>query len=147
MKVISFVLLVGSLLISLQVQARNDIKEYSIAEAMALEEFKSKLGNDVRFYFGDAILSGISKTIGERPSLKKTNVFNKTDELFCQWALLSTLLALKKRAIQEGGNAVTNIKTNNNHRIKSSSQTFECEVGNIIASVAVLGTIVSQIGK
>lgn len=135
-------LLIISFSISTQVHARNDYKEFSIAQAMALEEFKSKLGNEVRFYFGDSVPSGITQTLGEWPSQKKTNAFNKTDEFACQWALLSTLLALKKRALSEGGNAVINIKTNNDHRMISSSQTFECEVGNVIASVAVKGTVV-----
>ena len=122
--------------------ARNDYKEYSIAEAMALDVYKSKLGNEVRFYFGDSRPHSVNQTFGEWPSLKKTNAFNKTDKFACQWAYLSALLSLKKRAIAEGGNAVINIKSNNDHNIKSSSETFECEVGNIIASVAVLGTVV-----
>lgn len=142
MRVIKVVLLVSVLLISTQTQARNEYKEYSIAEAMDLEQFKSKLGNDVRFYFGSTP-SGVSKKYGEWPTTKKTNAFNKTDEFACQWALLSALLTLKKRALREGGNAVVNIKSNNDHREKSSSQTFECEVGNVIASVAVKGTVVN----
>lgn len=53
-------------------------------------------------------------------------------------------LSLKKRALAEGGNAVINIKTNNDHREINNSKTFECEVGNIIASVALIGTVVKQ---
>ncbi|MBX2849543.1 MAG: hypothetical protein KTR16_14575 [Acidiferrobacterales bacterium] len=142
MKVIATFLLLVSVVVAPQAQARNDYKEFSIAEAMALPQFKSKLGSEVRFYFGDSKPSGILNTIGEWPSQKKTNAFNKSDEFACQWALLSTLLALKKRALDEGGNAVINIQTNNDHRLISSSQTFECEVGNVIASVAVKGTVV-----
>ena len=135
-------LIIFTLLISSQAQARNDFKEFSISEAMALEQFKSKLGSDVRFYFGNNTPSGVTKTYGEWPTQKKTNAFNKTDEFACQWALLSGLLSLKKRALAEGGNAVINIKTNNDHREKSNSSTFECEIGRIIGSVALKGTVV-----
>lgn len=130
------------LLVSFQSHARKDYKQFSIAEAMASEAFKSRLGNDVKFYFGDSKTKKVIKRIGEWPSQKKTNAFNKSDEYACQWALLSTLVSLKKRALAEGGNAVINIKTNNGHRVKSNSKTFECEVGNVVASVAVLGTVV-----
>lgn len=142
MRVITLFILLSSLLVSTQTHARNEYKEFSIAQAMALEQFKSKLGNEVKFYFGSSKPGGITKTFGEWPTVKKTNAFNKTDEYACQWALLSALLTLKKRALAEGGNAVINIKSNNDHRAKSSSKTFECEVGNIVASVAVLGTVV-----
>lgn len=144
MKKIALALCVFTLIICTPAQARNDFKRFSIDDAFALEQFKRKLGNDVRFYFGDEKHGRIVKQIGSWPTQKKTNAFNKTDEFACQWALLSALLSLKKRALAEGGNAVINIKTNNDHRQQSNSKTFECEVGNIIASVALIGTVVQQ---
>ena len=141
MKAAATLLLAMTLILSTQAHARNEYKEFSVSDAMALEVFKTKLGNDVTFYFGDSMRSKVVKKYGEWPSLKKTNAFNKTDEYACQWALLSGLMSLKKRALREGGNAVI-IKTNNDHRPKSSSKVFECEIGNIVASVALLGTVV-----
>lgn len=122
------------------VQARNEMKEFSIKNLKELDVYDTKLGNEIKFYFGTE-LPEVQKRYGEWASLKKTNAFNKTDEYACQWAMLSALLSLEKRAIREGGNAVF-IKTNNDHSPKSSSTVFECEVGNVIASVAVLGTVV-----
>jgi uncharacterized protein YbjQ (UPF0145 family) len=122
--------------------ARNDFMEFSVESAFELDAYKRKLGDDVQFYFGTKHRGKVVKTFGTWPTQKKTNAFNKTDEYACQWALLSALLSLKKRAKAEGGNAVINIKTNNDHNERSSSETFECEVGNIIASVALVGTIV-----
>ncbi len=141
MKLALNLLLSISLILSTQAHARNEYKEFSVADAMALEVYKNKLGGEVKFYFGDTMRAKVVKNMGEWPTLKKTNAFNKTDEYACQWALLSGLLSLKKRALKEGGNAVI-IKTNNDHRAKSNSDVFECEIGNIIASVALLGTVV-----
>jgi len=135
------ILITLSILLTTQAHARNEYKEFSVIETMQLEVFKNKLGDDVKFYFGDSLHSKIIKTYGEWPSLKKTNAFNKTDEYACQWALLSGLLSLKKRALREGGNAVI-VRTNNDHRAKSNSKMFECEIGNIIASVALLGKVI-----
>lgn len=144
MKKILLSLCVFTLVVCSPAHARNDFKSFSIDDAFALEEYKKKLGNDVRFYFGNEKHGRIVKRFGSWPTQKKTNAFNKTDEFACQWALLSALLSLKKRALAEGGNAVINIKTNNDHRELSNSKTFECEVGNIIASVALVGTVVKQ---
>lgn len=142
MKKISLVLIMTALVFCSPVHARNDFKKFSLENAFALEQFKNKLGNDVRFYFGKQSHAKVIKRIGKWPTQKKTNAFNKTDEFACQWALLSGLLSLKKRALAEGGNAVINIKTNNDHRELSDSKTFECEVGNIVASVALIGEVV-----
>ena len=83
--------------------ARNDIKEFPVANAMALEDFKTRLSGNVQFYFDDSQGRKIVKTFGKWPSLKKTNAFNKSDEFACQWALLSALISLEKRALSEGG--------------------------------------------
>ena len=143
MKIAIMIAAMTASLLSSSVFARNDYKEFSIADAFALEVYEKKLGNDIKFYFGDARHGRVVKQYGEWPTQKKTNAFNKSDEFACQWALLSALLSLKKRAKAEGGNAVINIKSNNDHNQRSSSLTFECEVGNIIASVALLGTVVT----
>lgn len=144
MKKTLLVLCTFALVVCAPAQARNDYKSFSIDDAFALEAFKTKLGNKVQFYFGNEKHGPVTKVYGTWPTQKKTNAFNKTDEFACQWALLSALLSLKKRALAEGGNAVIEIKTNNDHRELSNSQTFECEVGNIVASVALLGKVVKQ---
>jgi uncharacterized protein YbjQ (UPF0145 family) len=143
MKKLVFALIGLSFFLCNSAQARNDFRTFSIADAMALDVYKRKLGDDVRFYFGDSNTRPVVKKFGEWPTQKKTNAFNKTDEYACQWALLSALLSLKKRALSEGGNAVINIKTNNDHVERSDAVMFECEVGNIVASVALLGTVVT----
>ena len=122
--------------------ARNDIGDYSIQDAMNLEQAKSKLGNEVAFYFGDQRYGKPKKVFGVFPTNKKTNAFNKTDEAACQWAFLSAMLSLRDRALREGGDAVVEIKSNYQNNLTSSTDTFKCGAGNVIAGVALTGKVV-----
>ena len=146
MKQVICFLLVSILQISSAAYARDTIGDYSIQEAMDLEQSKSALGDNIKFFFGDQSHGKVAKTFGEFRTSKKTNAFNKTDKAACQWAFLSAMVSLKDRAIREGGNAVIDIKSNYKNHITSSSSTFQCGSGAIIAGVALVGTVV-KIGK
>ena len=122
--------------------ARNDIQDYSIQEALSLEQAKEKLGNEIRFYFGNQKHGKIQKNYGEFGTNKKTNAFLKTDKQACTWAFLSAMIQLEKRAIHEGGNAVINIKSNYKNKETVSETTFQCGAGNVVAGVALKGTVV-----
>ena len=122
--------------------ARNDIQDYSIQEALSLEQAKEKLGNEIRFYFGNQKHGEIQKSYGEFGTNKKTNAFLKTDKQACTWAFLSAMIQLEKRAIHEGGNAVINIKSNYKNKETVSETTFQCGAGNVVAGVALKGTVV-----
>ena len=136
------VLFVMLSLISTTALARDDVGNYSIEETMVLEKVTSKLGSDVKFYFGDQPYGETEKTMGEFSTNKKTNAFNKSDKEACQWVFLSAMLALKSRAIREGGDAVVNIKSNYKSKEFSSMETFQCGAGAIMAGVALKGTVV-----
>lgn len=122
--------------------ARDDIGDYSIAEALSLVQAKEKLGDNVKFYFGTQPHGTIVKDFGEKGSNKKTNAFNKTDVEACQWAFLSAMVAFRDRAVREGGDAVVNIKSNYRNNETTSNETFQCGAGAIIAGVALKGRIV-----
>lgn len=128
---------------STTVLARDDIGDYSIADALSLEQAKEKLGDEIKFSFGTQPHSKILKNFGEKGTNKKTNAFGKTDEEACQWAFLSAMVSLKDRAVKEGGNAVVNIKSNYKNHETSSNETFQCGAGSIIAGVALKGKIVT----
>jgi uncharacterized protein YbjQ (UPF0145 family) len=53
------------------------------------------------------------------------------------------MIALKKRAIKEGGNAVVDIKSNYKNNLTSSSETFQCGAGAVMAGVALTGKVVT----
>ncbi len=134
--------LLGIFLIPGASYARDDIGGYSIEEALNLEQSKSKLGEEVRFYFGDQAHGEIGKNFGEFRTNKKTNAFNKSDLQACQWAFLTAMISLRDRAVREGGNAVINIKSNYKNNLSSSEENFQCGAGAFVAGVALVGTVV-----
>lgn len=139
-KIMAFVL-INALWIS-QADARDTEGNYSIAEALAMEEAKQRLGDDIAFYFGEQKTPKVEKSYGEFKTNKKTNAFNKTDKEACQWVFLSAMLELKSRAVREGGNAVINIKSNYKNNLTSSNDTFRCGAGALMAGVALTGEVV-----
>jgi uncharacterized protein YbjQ (UPF0145 family) len=122
--------------------ARDDIKEFSIAEALATEQAKNILGDDIKFYFGDQPHGAVVKKFGEFGSNKKTNGVGKTDRQACEWAFLSAMKTLRERAQREGANAVVNIRSNYRNATTSSADTFKCGSGAIMSGVALLGDVV-----
>lgn len=123
--------------------ARDTVADYSIAEALTLPRATAVTDPVVRFYFGAQGHGTILKNHGVFKSNKKTNAFGKTDKEACQWTFLSAMISLKERAIQEGANAVINIKSNYKNNLTSSTSTFQCGAGAIIAGVALVGTVVT----
>jgi uncharacterized protein YbjQ (UPF0145 family) len=133
---------ITTLLLASSLYARDDVTQYSIAEAMELEQTKLALGSEIKFYFGNQTHSSIASNFGEFRTNKKTNAFNKSDKEACQWVFLSAMISLRDRAVTEGGNAVINIKSNYKNNLTVSDTTFSCGSGAIIAGVALVGTIV-----
>lgn len=135
-------LLLICLLAPLSAGARDTVETYLISEVMENPEYAARL-QGVQFFFGDQAHPAPIKNFGEFRTNKKTNAFNKTDKHACQWTMLSALLQLQQRAIELGGNAVINIKSNYKNVPVSSETEFTCGAGGIIAGVALIGEIVS----
>lgn len=142
MKILFVVILSSLLLVPTSLSARDSIGAYSIKEALELEQAKSRIGSNVKFYFGKQKHAKVIKKFGEFRSNKKTNAFGKTDEAACQWAFLSALISLRDRATREGGNAVINIKSNYKNNLTSSEKDFQCGAGAFVAGVALVGNVV-----
>lgn len=123
--------------------ARDSVSAYEIAEALSMAGDESKLGDQVRFYFGKQPHGKVIKNFGEFRTNKKTNAFNKSDKAACEWVFLSAMIALRDRAIKEGGNAVINIQSNYKNSLKTSETHFQCGAGAIMAGVALVGTVVT----
>jgi uncharacterized protein YbjQ (UPF0145 family) len=121
--------------------ARDDKMMFPVADVLNREDAKSRL-EGVRFYFGEQKHPKIEKEFGEARTNKKTNAFNKTDKEACEWAMLSALLVLHKRALQLGGNAVINIKSNYRDIETVSNTEYQCGAGKAIAGVALKGKVV-----
>jgi hypothetical protein len=115
---------------------------FSIKQALEQPEAKAKLNQGVRFYFGDQAHPEPLQRFGTFTSNRKTNAFGKSDLEACEWAFLGALIALQERALREGGDAVINIKSYyKKHEISSADQ-YECGAGNVIAGVALRGSVV-----
>lgn len=142
-KLLHLLFVVGFVMASGASWARDDIKDYSIKSVLDSEQGKAKLGNEVRFYFGQQKPKGkIVKRYLTVSTNQKTNAFNKSDEEACQWVFLSAMIKLRDRAIREGGNAIIDIKSNYRNNLTSSETTFKCGAGAFVAGTALKGTIV-----
>ena len=114
-----------------------------IAGAMNSNDARTKLGDDVRFYFGDEATPRVVNHLGTDKANQKTNSFRKTPEAVCNWVFLSNLLSLKKRAEALGANGVIHITNIYNGQENPSNTKFECHVGSFFAGVALQAEFVS----
>ena len=126
-----------------EASARNDVGDYSIADALASEQAKSILGTDIQFYFGDQPHGEVVKTFTETSTNRKTNGANKSDKEACEWVFLSAMKALNDKAKSVGGNAVINIRSNYKNNLTSSATTFKCGSGALMSGVALTGEVVT----
>lgn len=122
--------------------AGESISAYSIADAISLEQSKSKLGSKVTFYFAEQPYGQVAKDFGMATSNQKTGAFNKSDLEACQWVFVAAMSALKERAIREGGNAVVEIQSNYKNNLVASNETFQCGADTFVAGAALIGKVV-----
>lgn len=123
-------------------QARDNKHMMPIANAMAANDAKNRLGDAVRFYFGDQKTPAIVERLGSDKTSQKTNSFGKSAETACNWAFLSAMLRLQDRARELGANAVVNIVSNYKNVEHSSATDFECHDGAMMTGVALKGEFV-----
>ena len=109
---------------------------------MEVKDAKDKLDGSIKFFFGNQPTPTVITKLGTDVSNRKTNAFGKSDEKACNWAFLSAMVALEKRAQQLGANAVINIVSYYKKDVMSSATEFECHAGALIAGVALKGDFV-----
>src|SRR5262245_38125425 len=110
-------------------QARDNKLTFPIAGAMAENDAKGRLGEDVQFFFGDQKPAGKVENLGSDKTSQKTNSVGKSPQTSCNWAFLSAMLQLKKRANSLGADAIVNIQSNYNNQPLNSATEFECHDG------------------
>ncbi|WP_348673440.1 excinuclease ABC subunit A [uncultured Abyssibacter sp.] len=123
-------------------QARDDHLTFPLADFFARDDVKERLGDEIKFYFGEQGHPAVASRMGEFQSNKKTNAFNKTDQEACEWALFSAMLSLRDRAVQLGGDAVVNITSNYRNSPLSSETEYMCGAGGFVAGVTMKGEVV-----
>ncbi|MFW0778567.1 MAG: hypothetical protein ACN2B6_12700 [Rickettsiales bacterium] len=134
--------LMSTLLFSGVAMARDDKLMMSIENAMGAPDAQAQLTGDIKFYFGKNSGPANAKKMGTFSANRKTNAFGKSDEEACNWVFLSAMIALRDRAMKEGGNAVVDIHSFYKSNPLYNSTEFECHAGNIMAGVALRGTVV-----
>jgi hypothetical protein len=137
-----FVLLISAILLSVGAQARDTRTMFSYEDGISSPVAKSKLGTDIKFYFGKQAAPAAAKEFGEFSTNKKTNAFGKSDYEACQWVFLSAMISLRDRARELGADAVINIKSNYKGEMKDSNTQFECGAGALMAGVALTGKFI-----
>jgi uncharacterized protein YbjQ (UPF0145 family) len=115
---------------------------FDIEAALAANDAKNRLGNEVKFYFGDQSHPAVANTISEVVANRKTNAFGKADLEACQWVFLSSLLALRDAALERGADAVVNVESYYDRTAVSDSERYECHAGDIAAGVVLKGELV-----
>ena len=123
-------------------QARDTKMMMSLEKAMAANDAASRLGGDVKFYFGKQATPKVLEQLGTDKTSQKTNSFGKSPETACNWAFLSAMLRLQERARELGANAVVNIVSNYKNAEFSSETEFECHDGAMMTGVALKGDFV-----
>jgi len=123
-------------------QARDTKMMMSIEKAMAANDAKNRLGDQVRFYFGDQKTPAIAERLGSGKTSQKTNSFGKSPETACNWVFLSAMLRLQEEARAVGANAVVNIVSNYKNVENASATEFECHDGAMMTGVALKGDYV-----
>lgn len=142
-----FVVLGAAFTVAINAQARDTKHMLPITTAMEAPDTEEKLEGKVKFYFGDQKHPKILTKLGSDFSNRKTNAFGKSDEVACNWAFLSALVALEQRAISLGANAVVNVVSYYKKNTQSSQTEFECHAGAIMAGVALKGDFVKVADK
>jgi uncharacterized protein YbjQ (UPF0145 family) len=131
-----------SLLSAVPVLARDTKLLMPIEGAMADNNARGRLGDSVKFYFGNQATPKVLERLVTDQTSQKTNSFGKTPERSCNWVFLSAMLQLQKRAHAVGANAVVNIVSNYGNVPMSSETEFECHDGAIMSGVALKGDFV-----
>jgi uncharacterized protein YbjQ (UPF0145 family) len=146
-RILTLVVLGMALAANGTVQARNTKHMLPISAAMAVSDAQEKLEGKVKFYFGSQAHPKVLSKLSSDFTNRKTNAFGKSDETACNWAFLSALVQLEKRAIELGANAVVNIVSYYKQSEYSSPTEFECHAGGLMAGVALKGDFVKIADK
>jgi hypothetical protein len=134
--------LTALLVIAPVANARDTHQKLSLEQALAKANASGKLAPGIKLYFGTQKYPKPTTQLGQTRTNKKTNFFNKTDVEGCEWAFLSSMIALTQYAQRVGGNAVVNIRSNYKNVEFSSETEYECGAGNVTGGTAFIGDVV-----
>lgn len=109
-------------------------------DVLELPEAKEKLDGSVKFYLAGEKTPKVLNKMESDVSNKKTNGVGKSDEVACQWAALSVLVAFQDKAKSLGANAVVDMASYYRKNEVADAHDFECHAGAVVVGVAMKGT-------
>lgn len=134
--------------VAMSAQAKDEKMMMPIDAAFSQTGTRDNIDGSVKFFFGKQKPSGkVLQKLGNDSTSQKSNAFGKSNDVACNTAFLSSMIAFEKRAKKLGANAVINIVSNYKHEVNSSETEFECHVGAIMAGAAFKGDFVKISGK
>lgn len=122
--------------------ARETRHKFPLETALAKAQASGQLATGVKLFFGAQKHPKPTAQLGPTRTNKKTNFFNKTDQEACDWAFLSSMIALTQYAQRVGGNAIVNIRSNYKSVEFTSETEYECGAGNVTGGTAFVGDVV-----
>ena len=124
-------------------EARDELLNVPIADALSAPDAATRLKLDqIAFRFGDEPHSEVEKHLGEYSTNKRTRALGRSASEACHRVFLTAMLELQKRAESLGANGVVNIRSNWRNQQTSSSTTYVCAKGGVMAGVALIGEFV-----
>lgn len=135
--------LVSSSLLTLALAAcsSTDTPYYlPINDALKSPDAKGIIDPNIAMYFGKSAPGKIIKA--NVVTNRKTNSAMKDDQKACRWAFFAAVKQLQEQAQSQGAAKVSNIVSYYKKKTYSSTDTYECHSGNIIAGVALKADIV-----
>lgn len=123
-------------------QARDTAVYLPFDKAVAEATRAGKIDGSVKFYLaGNTPTGNVTVLSAGAVTNKKTNAFNKSDEVACEWVAQSAIISLHQAAKNAGANAVTNIVSFYKKNERKDAKTYECHAGAIMAGVALKGDL------
>ncbi|MFJ7314890.1 excinuclease [Pseudomonas sp. NPDC098747] len=123
-------------------QARDTAVYLPFDKAVAEATRSGKIDGSVKFYLaGNTPAGKVTVLSSGAVTNKKTNAFNKSDQVACEWVVQSAIISLHQAAKSAGANAVTNIVSFYKSNERKDPQTYECHAGAIMAGVALKGDL------
>jgi len=122
--------------------AADQILMMPVSAALASTEGRSKIDGDVKFFFGKARPARVVHQYGNFITNNKVHIIGRSTGEACNLVFLNALEDLQKKARSVGANAVTGVVSYFRRREITSDDSFECNVGAVVAGVALKGDLV-----
>ena len=140
MKNYIFSLVIFTVLLSLNLEARDD--KYLFPIDQALTKHSDSIAPNIKLYFATQSPEGVPLDRGTYTANKTTSARFKAPRESCDWVFISAVLSLQQKAMQLGGDAVVNIHSYYGQIERSDEDVYECHDGKNVSRVALRGTVV-----